>query len=155
MVGEKVLLKVSPMKGIMRFRKKGKLSPRLIGPLEVLRKVGEVAYELSFPPSLPGIHPVFHVSMLWRYHADRLHVLDYSTIQLDESLGYEEDLVSILDRQVCQLRSKKIIVVKVRWRGQPVEEATWEAEEDIGSRYPHLFSTPGTETCSTSGHAGA
>ncbi|XP_070030820.1 uncharacterized protein [Nicotiana sylvestris] len=86
MVGEKFLLKVSPMK---------------------------------------GVHPVFHVSMLRRYHADRSHVLDYNMTQLDESLGYEEEHITIVDRQVLQLRSKKISAVKVQLRGQPVEEATW------------------------------
>ncbi|XP_070039636.1 uncharacterized protein [Nicotiana tomentosiformis] len=98
--------------GIMRFGKKGKLSPRFIGPFDVLRRVREVAYELALPPSLSGVHPVFHVSMLQRYHADRLHVLDFSTVQLDESLGYEEEPVAIVDRQVRRLWSKKISVVK-------------------------------------------
>ena len=120
MVGEKVLLKVSPMKGIMRFGKKGKLSPRFIGPFEVLKRVGEVAYELALPPSLSGVHPVFHVSMLRKYHADLSHVLDFSTVQLDNSLGYEEEPIAIVDKQVRQLRSKRISAVKVQWRGQPV-----------------------------------
>ncbi|XP_070007960.1 uncharacterized protein [Nicotiana sylvestris] len=142
---DKVLLKVSPMKGIVRLRKKRKLSPRFIGPSEVLRQVGEVAYKLALPPSLSGVHPVFHVSMLRKYHADLSHVLDYSTIQLDESLGYEEELVSIIDRQDHQLRSKRISAVRVQWRGQPVEEATWESEEDMQSRYPYLFSSSGDD----------
>ncbi|XP_070019775.1 uncharacterized protein [Nicotiana sylvestris] len=133
MVGEKVLLKVLPMKDIMRFRKKGKLSPRFIGPFEVLRQVGEVAYELSLPPSLSGVHPVFHVSMLRKYHADLSHVLDFSTIKLDESLGYEEEPVAIIDRQDRQLRSKRISMVRVQRMGQPVEEATWESEWTYGA----------------------
>ncbi|XP_070034516.1 uncharacterized protein [Nicotiana tomentosiformis] len=114
-----------------------------IGPFEVLRRVGEVAYELALPPSILGVHRVFHVSMLRKYHADKLHVLDYITFQLDESMGYEEEPVAIVDKQVCQLRSKKISAVKVQWRGQPVEEATWETEEDMRSRYPHLFGITG------------
>ena len=64
MEGEQVLLKVSPMKGVMRFGKRGKLSPRYIGPFEVLKRVGEVAYELALPPGLSGVQPIFHVSML-------------------------------------------------------------------------------------------
>ncbi|XP_070022126.1 uncharacterized protein [Nicotiana sylvestris] len=76
-----------------------------------------------------------------RYHADLSHVLDFSTIQLDESLGYEVELVAIVDRQDHQLRSKRISAVMVQWRGQPAEEATWESEEDMQSRYPRLFST--------------
>ncbi|XP_070007881.1 uncharacterized protein [Nicotiana sylvestris] len=144
MVGEKVLLKVSLMKGVLRFGKKGKLSPRFIGPFEVLRRVGEVAYELALPPNLSGVHLVFHVSLLQKYHADLSHVLDFSTIQLDESLGYEEEPVAIIDRQDRQLRSKRISAVKVQWRVQPVEEVTWESEEDTRSRYPHLFPSSGT-----------
>ncbi|XP_070054735.1 uncharacterized protein [Nicotiana tomentosiformis] len=114
MVGEKVLLKVSPLKGITSFGKKGKLSPRFIGPFEVLRRVGEVAYKLALPPNLLGVHPVFHVSMLRRYHTDLSHVLDFSTVQLERSLGYEKEPVAIIDRQVCQLRSKGISAVKVQ-----------------------------------------
>ncbi|XP_070002222.1 uncharacterized protein [Nicotiana sylvestris] len=138
------------MKGIMRFGKKGKLRPRFIGPFEVLRRVGEVAYELDLPPSLSGVHPVFHVSMLRKYHADLSHVLDFNTIQLDESLGYEEEPVAIIDRQDCQLRSKRTFAVWVQCRGQPVEEATWESEEEMrgrlvrdleefGVKYAHLI----------------
>ncbi|XP_070032607.1 uncharacterized protein [Nicotiana tomentosiformis] len=100
MVGEKVLLKVSPTKEIMKFGKKGKLSQRFIGPFEVLRRAGQVAYKLDLPTGRSGVHPVFHVSMLRKYHADKLHVLYYNTVQLDESLGYEEELVAIVDRQV-------------------------------------------------------
>ncbi|XP_070020125.1 uncharacterized protein [Nicotiana sylvestris] len=95
MVGEQVLLRVSPMKGVMRFGKKGKLSSRFIGPFEILRRVGEVAYELALPPSLARVHPVFHVSMLQRYHGDPSHMLDISSVQLDKDLPYVEELVVI------------------------------------------------------------
>ncbi|XP_070019621.1 uncharacterized protein [Nicotiana sylvestris] len=118
------LVKDALEKGIMRFGKKGKLSPRFIGLFEVLRRVGEVAYEFALPPSLLGVYPVFYVSMFRRYHADLSHVLDFNTIHLDESLGYAEEPVAIVDRQNCQLISKRISTVKVQWRGQPVEEVT-------------------------------
>ncbi|XP_070055264.1 uncharacterized protein [Nicotiana tomentosiformis] len=121
MVVERVLLRVSPMKGVMRFGNKGKLNPRYIGPFEVLRRVGEVAYEISLLPSLAGVHPVFHVSMLRRYHGDLAYVLDFSSVQLDKDLSYVEEPVAILDRQIRKLRSKNIASVKVQWRGQPVE----------------------------------
>ncbi|XP_070034491.1 uncharacterized protein [Nicotiana tomentosiformis] len=113
MEGEKVLLRVSPMKGIKRFGRKSKLSTRYIGSFEVLERVGKVAYRIAWPPSLAGVHPVFHVSMLRKYHEDQWHVLDFSSVQLDENLDYEERPVAILDRQVRKLRSKDIASVKV------------------------------------------
>ncbi|XP_019244257.1 PREDICTED: uncharacterized protein LOC109224125, partial [Nicotiana attenuata] len=119
------------------FRKKGKLSPRFIGPFEILDRVGEVAYRLALPPGLSAVHPVFHVSMLRKYHGDPSHVLDFSTVQLDKDLTYAEEPVAILDRQVRQLRSKSYPSVRVQWRGQPVEAATWESESDMRSKYPH------------------
>jgi len=101
------------MKDVMRFGKKEKLSPWYIGPFEVLRRIGKVAYELSLPPSLSGVHPVFHVSMLWKYVGDPSHVLDFNTVQLDGDLTYDVKLVAILDWQVRKLRSKDIASVKV------------------------------------------
>ena len=143
-VGDRVFLKVSPMKGVMRFGRKGKLSPRYIGPYEITRRVGEVAYELRLPAELSMVHPVFHISMLRLYKPDPLHVLNYDEVEIDESLSYEEEPVQILDRQVRRLRTKDVASVKVLWRNHDTEEATWEAEEDMKKRYPHLFPTPGT-----------
>ncbi|XP_070017389.1 uncharacterized protein [Nicotiana sylvestris] len=117
MVGEKVLLKVSPIKGVMRFGKKGKLSPRFFGPFEVFQRIGEVAYELALPPSLPGVHLVFHVSMLLKYIGDPSHILDFSMVHLYGDLTYDVESVAILERQVRKLRSKDIASVKVQWRG--------------------------------------
>ncbi|XP_070025282.1 uncharacterized protein [Nicotiana sylvestris] len=124
MVGEKVLLKVSPMKGVMRFWKKCKLSARFIGPFEVLRRIGEVAYELALSPSLSSEHPVFHVSMLRKYIGDPSHVLNIRTVQLDGYLTYDMEPMAILESQVRKLRSKDIASVKVKWRGRLVDEAT-------------------------------
>ena len=75
MVGERVLLKVSPMKGVMRFAKKVKLSPRYIDPFEIVECIGEVAYQLALPPGLSGVHPVFHISMLKKYYQGGDHVI--------------------------------------------------------------------------------
>ncbi|XP_070025445.1 uncharacterized protein [Nicotiana sylvestris] len=102
MVGEKVLLKVSPMKGVMRFGKKGKLSPRFIGPFEVLWRIGEVAYELALPPNLSNVHMVFHVSMLRKYIGDPSHVMDFSTVQLHDDLTFDVEPIAILGRQVIR-----------------------------------------------------
>ena len=144
MEGEQVLLKVSPMKGVMRFGKRGKLSPRYIGPFEVLKRVGEVAYELALPPGLSGVHPVFHVSMLKRYHGDGNYIIRWDSVLLDENLSYEEEPVAILDREVRKLRSREIASIMVQWKNRPVEESTLEKESDMQERYPHLFSDLGT-----------
>ncbi|XP_059277647.1 uncharacterized protein LOC132031746 [Lycium ferocissimum] len=102
----------------MRFGKKGKWSPRFIGPFEILRRVGEVAYELALPPYLAGVHL---------------------------NLSFEEEPVAILDRQVRKLRSKDIASIKVQWKHRPIEEATWETEADMRSRYPRYSTVQ--ETC--------
>ena len=127
-IGEKVFLKVSPWKKVMRFRKKGKLSPRFIGPYDVIEKVGPVAYRLALPQDLENIHDVFHVSMLRRYRSDPSHVVSSETIELRPDLTYEEEPVEILAREVKELRNKKIPLVKVLWRNHKTEEATWESE---------------------------
>ncbi|XP_070032569.1 uncharacterized protein [Nicotiana tomentosiformis] len=96
-VGEKVLLRVLPMKGVMQFGKKGKLNSRFIGLFDMLERIGEVAYRLALPPNLARVHPVFHVFMLRKYHEERSHVLDFSTVQLDENLTYKKESVATLD----------------------------------------------------------
>ncbi|XP_070032437.1 uncharacterized protein [Nicotiana tomentosiformis] len=113
MVGERVLLRVSPMKGVMRFRMKGKLSPRYIRPFEILERVGEVAYKHALPSSLSAVHPVFNVSMLLKYHSDPSHVLDSSSVQLGKDLTSEEKSAAILARHVRKLRSKTYPYVRV------------------------------------------
>ena len=92
-IGEKVFLKVSPWKKGMRFGKKEKLSPRFIGPHEMIEKVGPVAYRLSLPPDLEKIHNVFHVSMLYSYQSDPSHVVSTEIIELTPDLTYEEEPV--------------------------------------------------------------
>ena len=138
-IDEKVFLKVSPWNKVMRFRKNGKLSPRFIGPYEVIEKVGPVAYRLALPPDLEKIHNVFHVSILRRYRSDPSHVFSSETIELRPDLSYEEDPVKILAREVKELRNKKIPLVKVLWRNHKTEEATWESEETIRQQYLQLF----------------
>ena len=99
-----------------------------------------MAYCLALPPNLSMVHPVFHVSMLRKYVPDPSHVIASQDIQLDQDLSYEEEPVAILDRQVKQFHSKEVPLVKVLWRSQTLEEATWESEEIMRRRYPHLFS---------------
>ena len=96
--GDKVFLKVSPTKGVMRFGKKGKLSPRFIGPFEILEIIGDLAYHLALPPQLADVHDVFHVSMLRKYEPDPSHVLSFEELTLEKNLTYEEIPMQILDR---------------------------------------------------------
>ena len=112
-IGEKVFLKVSPWRKVMRFGKNGKLSPRFIGLYEVIEQVGPVAYRLALPLELEKIHSVFHVFMLRRYRSDLSHVVATETIELRPDLTYEEEPVEILAREVKELRNKKIPLVKV------------------------------------------
>ena len=138
-ISEKVFLKVSPWKKVMRFGKKSKLSPRFIGSYEVIEKVGPVAYRLALPPDLEKIHNAFHVSMLRRYRSDPSHVVSLETIELIPDLTHEEESIEILAREVKELRNKKISLVKVLWRNHKTEEATWESEETMWKQYPQVF----------------
>ncbi|XP_015159591.1 uncharacterized protein [Solanum tuberosum] len=96
--GEQVLIRVSPMKGVMRFGKKGNLSPRYIGPFEILDCVGPVAYRLALPPSLSGVYPLFYVSMLKKYHGDGDYIIKWDSVLLDKDFQHEEEPLAILDR---------------------------------------------------------
>ena len=134
-----MFLKVSPWKKVLRFGRKGKLSPRFIGPYEVSERVGPVAYRLILPPELEKIHNVFHVSMLRRYRSDSSHVITPPEIEIQPNLSYEEEPVRILMREVKELRNKKIPLLKVLWHKHGIEEATWELEDSMKDRYPKLF----------------
>ncbi|XP_073137931.1 uncharacterized protein [Henckelia pumila] len=138
-VGDHVFLKVSPMKGVARFGRRGKLNPRYIGPFEILERVGTLAYRLALPPGLAAVHNVFHVSMLRRYVSNPSHVLDFEPLQLPPDLVYEERPVRILAREERRLRTRVIPMVRVQWLNHSEEEATWETEEDMRTRYPELF----------------
>ena len=129
----------SPRQGLMRFDKSGKLSPRFIGSFEILERIGEVAYQLALPPQLSGVHNVFHVSMLRKYEPDPSHVLDWVDLDVEEDASYEERPVQILDTQEQVLQGKTIPLVKVLWKHHGIDEATWEREAELRSKYPDLF----------------
>ena len=138
-IGDHVFLKISPMKGVMRFGKKGKLAPRYIGPFEILDRVGRVSYRLALPPHLSQVHPVFHISLLRKYVPDAMHVLPVQEITVDDELSYEESPIAIVDRQTRKLRNKEIVMVKVQWQRHSMEECTWESEQAMKDKYPQLF----------------
>ncbi|KAJ9183233.1 hypothetical protein P3X46_007120 [Hevea brasiliensis] len=123
----------------MRFGRKGKLSPRFIGPYEVLERVGPLAYRLALPPELEKIHNVFHVSMLRRYRSDPSHILPIEEIEVNPDLTYDEEPIKILAHEVKQLRNKHIPLVKVLWNHHSGQKATWEHEEDMRRQHPQLF----------------
>jgi hypothetical protein len=138
-VRDHVFLKVSPMRGVMRFGKKGRLSPRFVGPFEITQRVGKLAYRIALPPDLVGTHDIFHISMLRKYIANPDVIVEYEPLEIHEGLTYVEEPVKIMDKKEQVLRTKTIPIVKVLWRNQGVEEASWEAEHDMRSRYPLLF----------------
>ena len=112
-VGNHVFLKVMPKRGVVRFGKRGKLSPRFIGPFEILERVGTVAYRLALSPSMSGVHEVFHVSMLWKYTPDPAHVVDWGQIEVDTDKTFEEGPVCIVDNRDQVLRRKTMRLVLV------------------------------------------
>ena len=128
-----------PKNGVVRFGKRGKLSPRFIGPSEILERIGTVAYRLVLPPSMTGVHEVFHVSMLCKYILDPTHVVDWGHIEVDTDGTFEEGLVCILDSRDQVLCCKTVRVVRVLWQHYGVEESTWEHEDTMRATYPFLF----------------
>ncbi|XP_073137293.1 uncharacterized protein [Henckelia pumila] len=138
-VGDHVFIRVAPLKGVMRFAKKGKFDSRFVGPFEILDRVGTLAYRVAMPPNLVGVHNVFHVSMLRKYISNPFHVLNLEPLQSSPHMTYEERPDRIMEKQERRLRNKTIPMVKVKWLNHSDEEATWETEAYIRTRYPELF----------------
>ncbi|KAI3805346.1 hypothetical protein L1987_27641 [Smallanthus sonchifolius] len=132
-VGDLVLLKVSPWKGVIRFGKKGKLSPRYVGPFKILERIGKVAYKLDLPPSLGNVHPTFHVSNLKKCLADENLHIPLDDVYIDKTMHFIERPVEIMDREIKQLKRSRIPIVKVRW----------EYKRGPDSRYSVLTKTSG------------
>ena len=143
-VGDHVFLKMMPKRGVVRFGKRGKLSPGFIGPFEILERVEVVGYQLTLPPSMSGVHEVFHVSMLRKYTPDPAHVVDWGQIEVDTDETFEEGLVCILDNRDQVFRRKTVRLVRVLWRHYEVEESTWEREDTMRATYSFLFRDEGT-----------
>ena len=123
-VGDHVFLKVMPKRRVVRFGKRRKLSPRFIGPFEILERIGVVACRLPLPPSMSGVHEVFHVSMLRKYTPDPAHVVDWGQIEVDTDETFEEGPVCILDSRDQVLRRRTVRIGRVLWRHCGVEEST-------------------------------
>ena len=128
---------------MVRFYKRGKLSPRYIRPFEILKRMGIVAYQLTLPPSFLGVHAVFYVSMLRKYTPDLTHVGDWGELVVDAEETFEEGLVHIMDNRDQVLQGKTVRLVNVLWQHRGVEEVTWEREDTMRANYPFLSKDEG------------
>ncbi|WVZ52881.1 hypothetical protein U9M48_003887 [Paspalum notatum var. saurae] len=139
-VDDHVYLRVSPMKGVHRFGVKGKLAPRYVGPFKITEQCGPVAYRLELPPHLAAVHDVFHVSQLKKCLRVPEEAVDASQIQIEPDLTYEEHPIKILDKKQRATRRRAINFYKVQWSNHSEEEATWEQEEYLQTKYPGFLS---------------
>ncbi|GJU20678.1 putative reverse transcriptase domain-containing protein [Tanacetum coccineum] len=138
-VGDRVMLKVSPWKGVVRFGKRGKLNPRYVGPFKVIERVGTVAYKLELPQQLSRVHNTFHVSNLKKCLSDESLVIPLEELRVDDKLHFVEEPVEIMDREIKQLKRSHIPIIKVRWNSKRGPEFTWEREDQFKQKHPHLF----------------
>jgi hypothetical protein len=138
-VGDKVLLKVAPWKGTVRFGKRGKLNPRYVGPFEIIERVGEVAYRLKLPEEMSGIHDVFHISHLKKCLADETLIIPFKELTLNDKLRFVEEPIEVVDYDSKETRLSKRPIVKIRWNSKHGEHFTWELEDVFKEKYPHLF----------------
>ncbi|GKB40979.1 putative reverse transcriptase domain-containing protein [Tanacetum coccineum] len=147
---DKVMLKVSPWKRVIRFGKRGKLNPRYIGPFKILAKVGTVTYRLELPEQLSQVHSTFCVSNLKKCFSDEPLAILLDEIQIDDKLNFIEEPIEIMDREVKRLKQSRIPIVKVRWNSRRGPEFTWEREDQMKKKYPHLFANPASTSKVTS-----
>nr|GEV05890.1 hypothetical protein [Tanacetum cinerariifolium] len=142
-VGDHVMLKVSPWKGVVRF---GKLASRFLGPFEIFERIGHVAYRLRLPKELSSVHDMFHVSNLKKCLANANFHVSLDEIKVDKTLRFVEEPLEIMDREVKALKRSKIPIVKVRWNSKRGPEFTWEREDHMKAKHPQLFENANVET---------
>ncbi|GJS17904.1 putative reverse transcriptase domain-containing protein, partial [Tanacetum coccineum] len=149
-VGDRVMLKVSPSKGVIRFGKRGKLNQMYIGPFKVLAKVGTIAYRLELPQQLSKVHSIFHVSNIKKCLFDEPLAILLDKIHIDDKLYFVKELVEIMDREVKRLKQSRIPIIKVLWNSRRGHEFTCECEDQFWKKCPHLFTktTPSTSAAS-------
>ncbi|KAD5507984.1 hypothetical protein E3N88_15687 [Mikania micrantha] len=138
-IDDKVMLKVSPWKGVVRFGKKGKLAPRYVGPFEILDRIGPVAYKLKLAQELDAVHDLFHVSNLKKCLSHESLIIPLNEVRLDDKLHFIEEPIEIMDREVKKLKRSRIPIVTVKWNSKRGPEFTWECEDQMKQKYPYLL----------------
>nr|GEW28454.1 putative reverse transcriptase domain-containing protein [Tanacetum cinerariifolium] len=141
-VGDRVMIKVSPWKGVVHFGKRGKLNPRYVRPFKVLAKVGVVSCKLKLPQELSRLHNTFHVSNLKKCYTNEPLAVLLDGLYIDDKLHFVEEPVEIMDREVKRLKRSHILIVKVQWNSKRCPEFTWEPEDQFRKKYLHLFKKP-------------
>ncbi|GJS89150.1 putative reverse transcriptase domain-containing protein [Tanacetum coccineum] len=149
-VRDRVMLKVSPWKRVVRFGKWGKLNPRYVGPFRELAKVGKVSYKLELPQELSRVHHTFHVSNLEKCYADEPLVMPLEEIHIDDKLQFVEEPVEIMEREIKRLKRSWIPLVKVCWNSRRGPEFTWEHEDSFKQIYPQLFTNRASSSATKS-----
>jgi len=142
--GDKVFLKVATWKHMLRFGMKGKLASKFIGPFEIRKFNGLIAYEINLPSQLAKVHNVFHVSLLQKADVDPSRVLPQMPVKVKEDLTLEVRPIKILDWGEKELRNKKAPIIRVLWQSSQIEEETWERESEMRRKFPNLFINSGT-----------
>ncbi|KAF5824265.1 putative nucleotidyltransferase, Ribonuclease H [Helianthus annuus] len=149
-VGDHVILKVSPWKGVVCFGKRGKLNPRYVGPFKILERIGKVAYKLGLPAELGNVHDVFHVSQRKKCLSNETLVVPFQELKIDDKLQFVEEPIGIMDREVKVRKHSRIPIVRVHWNSRRGPEFTWEREDQMKLKYPHLFPTDKSKPDTTS-----
>ncbi|GKD02633.1 hypothetical protein Tco_1177607, partial [Tanacetum coccineum] len=134
-VGEYVLLKVSPWKGVVRFGKKGKLAPRFVGPFEIIERIGPVAYRLYLPKEVNGVHDMFYVSNLKKCLGDPTLQVPLDEIRVDAKLNFMEKPVEIIEKEFKKLKRSRIAIVKVQWNSKGGPGFMWKREDQMRLKY--------------------
>ncbi|GJY46062.1 hypothetical protein Tco_0435125 [Tanacetum coccineum] len=148
-VGDRVMLKVSPWKGVIHFGKQGKLNPRYVGPFKVLEKIGSVAYKLELSQELSRVQNIFHVSNLKKCYSDEPLAVPLEGLHVDDKLQFVEEPFEIMEWEIKRLKRSRIPLVKVRWNSRRGPKFTWEREDSFKKKYPHLFTNQASSSTTT------